>query len=106
MLMNGKNLTQQVQLLLAVKAMTPFKNLIQCINSFLLQCLYAKHATTGERPSKLFKNRALCTNMHNVSSADVAFFKGTRLEMADRAVMQDHGYQYGPRRWVGSSWTL
>ncbi len=73
----------------AVRAMAPtsFQNLEQCIDSFLLQYRNAKHATTGESPSKLFKNRALRTNLHNVSSADVTFFKGTRQELVRGVVM-------------------
>ncbi len=68
----------------AVRAMAPasFQNLEQCSDSFLLQYRNAKHATTGENPSKLFKNRTLRTNLYNVSFADVTFFKGTRQEMA------------------------
>ncbi len=58
----------------------------QCIDSFLLQYRNAKPATTGENPSKPFKNGALRTNLHNVSSADVTIFKGTRQEMAHGVV--------------------
>ncbi len=77
----------------AVRAMAPasFQNLEQCIDSFLLYYRNAEHATTGESPSKLFKNRAHRTNLHNVSSTDVTFFKGTRQEMARGVVMQNLG---------------
>ncbi len=68
-----------------------FPNLEQCIDSFLLQYRHAKHATTGESPSKLFKNRAFRTSLHSVSSAEVTFFKGTRQEMARGVVMQNLG---------------
>ncbi len=77
----------------AVRAMAPtsFHNLEQCIDSLLLQYRNATHATTGKSPSKLFKNRALPTNLHNVSSADVTFFKRTRQEMARGVVLQNLG---------------
>ncbi len=68
-----------------------FQNLEQCIDSFILQYQNAKHDTTGESRLKLFKNRALRTNMHNVSSTDVTFFNGTRQEMARGVVMQNLG---------------
>ncbi len=77
----------------AVEAMilAPFQNLEQCIDSFLLQYWNAKHATTVESPSKLFKNRALRTSMHNVSSADVTIFKGTSQKRSCGVIMQNLG---------------
>ncbi len=90
--------------------MTPtfFQNLEHCIDTFLLQYGNAKHAKTGESPSKLSKNRALRTNMHS-TSPDVTCFKGTRQEMARGVVMQNLGNRMVTirrRRWVGSSSTL
>ncbi|VDP91424.1 unnamed protein product [Echinostoma caproni] len=49
------------------------------VDSFLIQYRNAVHSTAGRKPAKLFKSRAVLTNLLRLESAEVAYHRGIDL---------------------------